>query len=269
MSPLEAILNLSNLGASLAAAFRGGAHGNTAGGEGKVLKAFVGSGGPEFIKQQMPQLFGIGFTDNAITASLLRDIGEESAKKLERLFAAMSDYERYFFWMTFASVKNSVAVTRDATKKKEEKDGEKTDTASETTHITTEERNDRMETLKMVVEMIGDDPNRDMSEVVNSLYLRRILEKSATMKAWATLSKTFKTSVLAPLGVNTFGELVSSPRLAALILARKTKRNEPIPMNIFERMANASLSGAKPVPEPLTSIGAVLRAFGIPIPFKK
>lgn len=239
--------------------------GNSTGGR---LKSFMDAGGAKVLEQQIPKMFGIGFDENSVTANLLSKLGIEKANKLERLLKAMTDYERYFFWMTMTSIKvvpasTTKTVKKDGDKKTDDKPAE--EVVQET--ITQADVDDRVRTLNMIVDRIGDTPDEHMREVVNSLYTLRILEQNSVMKTWAMFSKGFKVTVLDPMGVNSLKELMDSPKLTAWIEARNAKRALPVPMSLWGRFANMGLSGAKPVPEPLLqgdgALKATLRMLGI------
>ncbi len=266
MGKAETALEVTSLAASLMAAFRGNpAHGSGMGGR---IQSFLDAGGADVIKQQMPKMFGIGFGENSLTALLLGKLTTEEAAKLERLLKAMTDYERYFFWMTITSIQlvpksTTKTVRQDGGKNPADKPTE--DVVQQT--LTVSEIDDRVKTLQMIVARIGDTPDGRMREVVNSLYNLRILEQSPIVKTWAMYSKGFKVTVLDPLEVNSLKELVDSPKVTAFIAERNAKRAKPVSMSLWGRFANTGLTGAKPVPEPLLqgdgAINTTLRMFGI------
>ena len=266
MGKAETALEVTSLAASLMAAFRGNpAHG---GGVGGTIKSFLAAGGDKVLVQQMPKMFGIGFDENSITALLLGKLGTEKANKLERLLKAMTDYERYFFWMTITSIK---VVPKSSTKTVRADDGKKSGDkpAEEVVQhtLTAADVDDRVKTLEMIVDRIGDTPDERMREVVTSLYTVRILEQNTFVKTWAMFSKGFKVIFLDPFEVNSLQELIDSPKVTAFIESRNAKRATPVPMSLWGRFANTGLSGAQPVPEPLLqgdgAIKATLRMFGI------
>lgn len=236
------------------------------------LKSFMDGGGAKILEQQVPKMFGVGFEENSVTAYLYSKLGLEKSAKLERLLKAMTDYERYFFWMTITSIKVMPASTTKTVKKDDKKAGDEPQEEVVQETITAAELDDRVRTLNMIVDRIGDTPDERMREVVNSLYTMRILEQNAAMKAWTMFSKGFKVTVLDPLGVSSLSEAMekfnTNPKIAAWIQARNAKRAEPVPMSLWGRFANTGLSGSKPVPEPLLqgdgAIKATLRMLGIP-----
>ena len=217
----EALLESTDLFVNLLNLFKG--RGGDLGGH---LGQFLKSGGAKIIAQQMPHLFGIGFSENALTLDILQrteKVNPGSAAKLEKLTNGMNDYERYFFWMTVTSIQLQKVAT------KQQKPAEKaapTDQAGgeEIVYqpVSEAELDNRVQSLIFIVKLF-EQHGEDATATIRAMYSLRVIEQSWLIRTWSYFSTAIKEKVLDPNGVTSIKELINSQGLLESLKKRNAE----------------------------------------------
>ena len=191
------------------------------------LGQFIRNGGAKIIEQQMPHLFGLGFTDNALGLNIQQKaekVRPGSRAKLLALSQAMTDYERYFFWMTVTSIKIRETATKKQANGVKPKPDEEKGFDGEIVYqpVTEAELDERVQSLLYIVKLF-DENDGDARKTIDDMYTLRVVEHSLLVRTWGSFCKVFKAKVLDPNDAASVKELLNSTKLEERLKSHNDK----------------------------------------------